>query len=190
MTRPRSTSTSSTDCPMDGRSGPDGPALLEVGRIDKPHGVRGEVVVSLVTQRLERLDPGSVLETGRGPLTVVSSRPHRHRHLVRFDRIDGRDAAEAWRGVVLSAPPILDADDETLWVHELVGATVVDQHGAEHGTVIALIDNPASDLLELDDGRLVPLAFLVDYEPGIRIDVEVPAGLLDDGFVGDGGGAP
>ena len=175
---------------MDGRSGPDGPALLEVGRIDKPHGVRGEVVVSLVTQRLERLDPGSVLETGRGLLTVVSSRPHQHRHLVRFDRIDGRDAAEAWRGVVLSAPPILDADDETLWAHELVGATVVDQHGAEHGTVIALIDNPASDLLELDDGRLVPLAFLVGFEPGIRIDVEVPAGLLDDDFVGDGGGTP
>ena len=175
---------------MDGRSDPDGPALLEVGRIDKPHGVRGEVVVSLVTQRLERLDPGSVLETGRGPLTVVSSRPHQHRHLVRFDRIDGRDAAEAWRGVVLSAPLILDADDETLWVHELVGATVVDQHGAEHGTVIALIDNPASDLLELDDGRLVPLAFLVGFEPGIRIDVEVPAGLLDDDFVGDGGGTP
>jgi len=56
--------------------------------------------------------------------------------------------------------------------------------------VVALIDNPASDLLELDDGRLVPLAFLVGYEPGIRIDVEVPAGLLDDGFVGDEGGTP
>jgi len=56
--------------------------------------------------------------------------------------------------------------------------------------VIALIDNPASDLLELDDGRLVPLAFLVGFEPGIRIDVEVPAGLLDDDFAGDGGGTP
>ena len=165
---------------MDGRSDPDGSALPEVGRIDKPHGVRGEVVVSLVTQRLERLDSGSVLETGRGPLTVVSSRPHQHRHLVRFDRIDDRDAAESWRGVVLSASAILEADDKTLWVHELVGATVIDQHGAEHGTVVALIANPASDLLELDDGRLVPLAFLVGYEPGIRIDVEVPAGLLDD----------
>tara|TARA_B100000029_G_scaffold421224_1_gene427417 strand:+ start:355 stop:894 length:540 start_codon:yes stop_codon:yes gene_type:complete len=166
---------------MDGRPGPDAPALLEVGRIDKPHGVRGEVVVSLTTHRLERLVPGSVLQTDRGELVVETSRPHQHRHLVRFDAIEDRDAAEGWRGVVLSAPPIDDADDDTLWVHHLVGAVVVDQHGTEHGEVVALVENPASDLLELADGRLVPLAFLVDHEPGVRIDVDVPVGLLDDG---------
>jgi len=51
---------------MDGRSDPDGPALLEIGRIDKPHGVRGEVVVSLVTQRLERLTPDRFWRPGAG----------------------------------------------------------------------------------------------------------------------------
>jgi len=35
--------------------------LLEVGRIIKPHGIRGEVIVDLVSNRPERLDPGSVL---------------------------------------------------------------------------------------------------------------------------------
>ncbi|MEE2958788.1 MAG: ribosome maturation factor RimM [Actinomycetota bacterium] len=164
---------------MDDWPAPDGPALLEVGRIDKPHGVRGEVVVSLITHRLERLAPGSALQTDRGELIVEASRPHQHRHLVRFDAIADRDAAERWRGVVLSAPPVDETDDGTLWVHRLVGAVVVDQHGAEHGEVVALVENPASDLLELADGRLVPLAFLVDYEPGVRIDVDVPIGLLD-----------
>lgn len=165
---------------MDGRPASDGPALLEVGRIDKPHGVRGEVVVSLTTHRLERLAPGSVLQTDRGALVVEASRPHQHRHLVRFDAIADRDAAEGWRGVVLSAPPIDEVDDDTLWVHHLVGAVVVDQHGTEHGEVVALVENPASDLLELADGRLVPLAFLVDHEPGVRIHVDVPVGLLDE----------
>ena len=168
---------------MDGRPSHDGQVLLEVGRIDKPHGLRGEVVVSLITPRLERLAAGSVLQTDRGPVTVQSSRPHQHRFLVRFDRITDRDAAEGWRGVVLSAPPVLDADDGTLWLHELVGATVVDQHGTSHGTVVALLDNPASDLLELADGRLIPLVFVVGHEPGVRIDVDVPSGLLDDWYL-------
>ena len=168
---------------MDGRPSHDGPVLLEVGRIDKPHGLRGEVVVSLITPRLERLAAGSVLQTDRGPVTVQFSRPHQHRFLVRFDRITDRDTAEGWRGVVLSAPPVLDADEDTLWLHELVGAIVVDQHGRSHGTVVALLDNPASDLLELTDGRLVPLVFVVGHEPGVRIDVDVPPGLLDDGYV-------
>jgi len=164
---------------MDGRPASDGPALLEIGRIEKPHGVRGEVVVSLITHRLERLAPGSVLTTDRGPLVVESSRPHQHRHLVWFDAIGDRNVAEQWRGVVLLAPPLDEPDDATLWVHHLVGAVVVDQHGNEHGEVVALVENPASDLLELADGRLVPLAFLVDHQPGVRIDVNVPAGLLD-----------
>ena len=164
---------------MDGQSDPADPVLLEVGRIDKPHGVHGEVVVTLITHRTERLLPGAVLQTGRGAVTVESSRPHQRRHLVRFDRIADRDQAEKWRGVMLSAPPI-DDDDGTLWVHQLVGAVVVDQHGTQHSTVVALIENPASDLLELANGRLVPLVFMTAFQPGVRIDVDVPAGLLDD----------
>ena len=99
-----------------------------------------------------------------------------------------RDQAEKWRGVMLSAPPI-DDDDGTLWVHQLVGAVVVDQHGTQHSTVVALIENPASDLLELANGRLVPLVFMTAFQPGVRIDVDVPAGLLDDDLdAGEGPG--
>jgi hypothetical protein len=45
--------------------------------------------------------------------------------------------------------------------------------------VQAVLDNPASDLLELEDGRLVPSVFVVGHEPGVRVSVEVPIGLLD-----------
>tara|TARA_B100001123_G_scaffold358296_1_gene413054 strand:- start:2322 stop:2873 length:552 start_codon:yes stop_codon:yes gene_type:complete len=175
-TRPRSTSTSSTDRGI----AIEAPRLLEVGRIDRPHGVRGEVVVTLHTPRHDRLAPGTVLATDRGDLTVQASRTHQHRFLVRFDAILDRDAAEAWRGVVLSAEPLDDPDDETLWVHEVVGLAVVDQHGHGHGRVRAVVENPASDLLELEDGRLVPSVFVVDHQPGERLVVEVPDGLLDD----------
>ena len=49
------------------------------------------------------------------------------------------------------------------------------------------MENPASDLLELVDGRLVPMVFLVDYEPGVWINVDVPDGLLDDTIDAEGG---
>ena len=84
-------------------SAADGAPLLEVGRIAKAHGIRGEVNVLLTTERLERLAPGAVLRTRRGELEVVSSRPHQGGHLVAFKGVDDRNAADALRGLVLQA---------------------------------------------------------------------------------------
>jgi 16S rRNA processing protein RimM len=153
--------------------------LLEVGRIEKPHGVRGEVIVRLTTNRAERLAPGSVLTTSTGPLEVVSSRPHQDRWCVAFAGLRDREGAEARRGTVLLAEAIDDPDE--LWVHELVGARLVDQHGTDHGRVVDVLANPASDLLELDGGALVPVRFVVGVTPRERVDVDVPDGLFDLG---------
>ena len=142
----------------------------------KPHGLRGEVVVALSTNRPERVAKGTVLQTDRGPLTITASRPHQHRHIVRFAGIDTREDAEALHGVVLSATPLEDPD--ALWIHELIGSEVVDQHGTERGTVTSVELNPASDLLVLEGGGLVPLTFVVDHTDG-RITVDVPDGLFD-----------
>ena len=59
-----------------------GPDLLEVGRIEKPHGVRGDVIVRLTTNRVERLAPGTVLRTPTGTIEVLASKPHHDRFLV------------------------------------------------------------------------------------------------------------
>lgn len=151
--------------------------MLEIGRITRPHGVRGEVSVLLTSNRTERLDPGSVLETANGPLEVRSSRPHKGSWLVVFEGVNGRDAAEALRNVVLLGEPIDDPDE--LWVHELIGATVIDQDGTAHGDVTRVLENPASDLLEVDGGTLVPVQFIVSYTPNDEIHVDVPTGLFD-----------
>lgn len=151
--------------------------LLEVGRIDKAHGVRGDVVVSLVTDRLERLEPGAVLTTDQGSLTVVAARPHQQRFIVSFAEIGDREAAAERRGDVLRAEPLDDPDE--LWVHDLIGRTVVDGHGQVLGAVDAVEANPASDLLVLDTGALVPLTFFVAYGDGATVIVDPPPGLLD-----------
>lgn len=151
--------------------------LLEVGRVVKPHGIRGEVIVELVTDRTERLDAGSVLSSSAGDLTVVRSSPHQGRFIVAFAGVDDRTAAEGLRGVVLSAPPIEDAD--ALWVHELLDSEVVTPDGVIRGRVVSVLDNPAAAILELDRGDLVPVTFVVSREPG-RVVVDVPAGLFAD----------
>ena len=133
--------------------------------------------MTLVSNRPERLAPGSELQTDVGTLQVAAARPHNQRHLVTFAGIDDRDKAEALRGLVLRAAPIADPDE--LWVHELIGARVVEVSGADRGRVASVVANPAGDLLELVDGTLVPLRFVIDSVPGERIEVDVPDGLFE-----------
>jgi 16S rRNA processing protein RimM len=150
--------------------------LLEVGHITKPHGIKGEVIVRLTTDRTERVDVGVVLTSDRGPLTVRASRPHQRDWIVAFDGIADRNQAETMRGVKLRAEPIDDPD--ALWVHDLVGSVVAELDGTQRGTVTSIEVNPASDLLVLDTGHLVPLHFVVTREAG-RLTVDAPAGLFD-----------
>jgi 16S rRNA processing protein RimM len=154
--------------------------VLEVGRIVKPHGIRGEVVVELITNRTERVAPGSVLATLAGPLEVERSRRFEAtgpgRWIVAFRGVVDRSGAEGLRGSVLLAEPVDDPDG--LWVHQLVGAMVVDGTGTVLGTVEAIEANPASDLLVLDGGALIPLRFVVSTDGG-RLTVNLPDGLLE-----------
>jgi len=151
--------------------------LLEVGRVVKPHGLAGELVVELWTDREERLAPGTELETDAGPLLVVTSRPHQGRYLVRFAGLATREDADALRGALLRATALEEPD--TLWVHELVGAQVVTTAGVSVGTVTAVEANPASDLLVCSGGALVPLRFVTSIEPGVAVTVDVPEGLIE-----------
>jgi 16S rRNA processing protein RimM len=157
------------------------PHLLEVGRIARPHGLRGQVVVELWTNRIERSTPGARLRGPAGELEVTHATPlpnvgGKARWLVSFAGIVALEQAESLRGAVLRAAPLTDVD--ALWVHELIGAEVVDPSGAAIGVVAAVEANPASDLLVLTDGRLIPLRFITDRQPG-RLKAELPPGLLD-----------
>lgn len=165
---------------MSPTAGPDhrGRPLLSIGRIVKPHGLRGDVIVSLSTNREERMDVGSVLCGADGAeYRVMDASRHQGRFIVAFDGVAGIDAAEAIRGTELFAPSIDDPD--ALWVHELIGAEVVDPAGSVLGTVEGIQANPASDLLVLADGTLVPLRFVVGSVPGVRVTVDAPDGLFD-----------
>jgi 16S rRNA processing protein RimM len=151
--------------------------------VARPHGLRGEVIVELWTNRTERLVAGSRLWTRADPpasgqereLTVAAATPHHNRWIVWFAGVTDRSGAEALRDAVLEAPPV--ADPDSLWVHELIGADLLDTTGRRRGRIVAVEANPASDLLVLEDGGLVPLRFVVDSRPG-AVTAEIPEGLL------------
>jgi 16S rRNA processing protein RimM len=150
---------------------------LQVGRIVKAHGLKGQVLVDLWTDRAERLSPGSELVTERGNLVVEQSGAHQERFIVTFDRIRTREDAEQWRGVVLSAPKLALGD--VIWIDELFGASVYDQAATHRGVVVDVESNPASDILVLDSGALVPLTFVTHVVANERIDVDVPDGVFE-----------
>jgi 16S rRNA processing protein RimM len=152
-------------------------ATLEVGRIVKAHGLRGQVQVDLWSDRVERLGAGMTLQSERGPLVVVAAAAHQARFIVQFDRIDSREEADRWRGVVLSAPRI--NDESVIWIDQLFGAEVVDATGAHRGVVVDVEANPASDLMVLDSGALVPLTFVTSLDANKRVVVDAPEGLFE-----------
>src|SRR5262245_9136816 len=120
---------------------------LEVGRVAKAHGLRGEVVVVPITNRADRFEPGAHLWCDDHPVVIATARPHQGGYLVRFDGIEDRNAAERLRGATLTAEPPGPPVEGEVWVHEVIGAQVRDRAGTVLGTVTAVEANPAHDLL-------------------------------------------
>ena len=171
---------------------------IVVGRIGRPHGVKGEVSVEPRTDEPERrFAAGQQLKTenkrpgaaGRDHLTVVGTRWHSGRLLVRFEEITDRDAAEEARGTLLAIP--LDPDErpedpEEFYDHQLVGLSVVTTDGRDVGEVREIVHNAAQDLLVIgtEDGEvLVPFVAALVPEvdvAGGRVVVDDRPGLLSD----------
>ena len=143
-----------------------------VGRIGRPHGIRGEVTVDVRTDEPDRrFAAGAVLRADPPPgsastltsLTVAQTRWHRDVLLASFEEITDRSGAEAARGIVLHAS--VDAterpdDPDEYYDHQLVGLRAEDPTGTALGEVTALVHGGAQDLLVIrtTDGRdaLVP----------------------------------
>lgn len=165
-----------------------------VGRIGRPHGVRGEVTVEVRTDSPElRFVPGHVLHTDppeAGPLTVDRVHWHSGRLLLTLAGVHDRTAAEALRDVRL----VVDvdeaerpADPAEFYDHQLVGLRVLTADDVELGVVGEVLHLPSQDLLAVrcPDGREVLVPFVTEFVPivdlaGGRVVVTPPPGLVDD----------
>jgi 16S rRNA processing protein RimM len=167
----RSTSNSSTEQPPEG--------LLEIGHVRRPHGLAGDVFVQLTSNLDERLSPGSVLVDSTGVEYVVerARTASKGRRVVKFTHLSDRAAAEQALDTALYGEPIDDPD--ALWTHQLIGSEVVETDGTVWGRCVAVVANPAADLLELETSALVPTNFIVSVDDH-RVVVDTPQGLFED----------
>jgi 16S rRNA processing protein RimM len=166
--------------------------MLVVGRVGRPHGLRGEVAITVRTDSpAQRFAPGTGFDVGGRRLTVAAHRWHSGALLLRFEGVEDRDAAGALTGTVLTVratdlPP--PEDPEEFHDHQLVGLSVELADGAPVGTVHDVLHGPAADLLvvareNLPDA-LVPFVHAivptVDLAAG-RVVLTPPDGLLEEG---------
>ncbi|MFI0409594.1 ribosome maturation factor RimM [Actinomadura sp. 3N508] len=165
---------------------------LVVGRIGRPHGVRGEVTIDVRTDEPDtRFAAGTEIVTdpaATGPLTVERVRWHSGRLLVRFAGIGDRNAAEELRGtwlVIDSGEIHPSADPDDFHDRELIGLAVVTAEGADvgrvadvlhHGQDLLVVDGPGGETLVPFVTALVPE---VDV-PGGRLVIDPPPGLLGE----------
>ena len=169
--------------------------LLVVGRVSRPHGIRGEVAVEVRTDDPgQRFASGCVLATqpeALGPLTVTSARPHAGGLIVSFSGVTERDVAQRLRGawLVIDSVDVPAPDDpDEFHDHQLIGLDVVTVAGRRVGTV-ADVRHHGQDLLVITTTpgaaeTLVPFVAAivpeVDLEAG-RLVIDPPPGLLDRG---------
>ena len=154
-----------------------------VGRIGKPHGIRGEVTVDVRSDEPEkRFADGARLRTEAprgsagvpGHLTVARTRWHQGVLLVAFEEAADRNVAETLRGTVLHVT--LGAEDtpedpDEFYDHQLVGLAVEDLEGTRIGEVTGVVHG-AQDLLAVraTDGRATLVPFVAALVPEVDLD--------------------
>jgi 16S rRNA processing protein RimM len=179
---------------------------LIVGRVVRPHGLRGEVIVEVRTDEpRDRFVPGATLATSTDPsgpgavaggvaggvaaddgrwtvpaeLTIEALREHQGRLIIAFGGIADRDVAEEMRGVLLwvdGSRLAPPADPDEFHDHQLVGLTAVTPTGETLGEVTGIDHAPASDLLVLR--RVAGGTALVPFVKAIVPEVDLAGGRV------------
>ena len=174
----------------------DAPRLLVVGRLRRPHGLKGEVTIFPLTDSPElALGQGRVLRRLdlRGdvvgePVRIERSRAYHREWLLKFADTDSRDALEGWSGQFLAAPATElepPAEDE-VYLYELAGFAVRREDDSPLGIVSDVFELPGGLTLEVQGPKR---EFLLPYRQEFirRVDrqgrfmiVAPPEGLVED----------
>jgi 16S rRNA processing protein RimM len=174
------------------------PTFLVVGHVRKPHGIKGEVFVSSLTDHPDGTFVDGVVvtlddadsetpSTAAPALSIASAHPHKDGYLVRFVGVETRSAAEALQGRYLHRPveelePLAEGE---VFYHQLLGMAVETTDGARLGEVVEVYELTPSDMLDV---RGAGKEHMIPFREGVVIEVDhhrrrlvidPPEGLLD-----------
>jgi 16S rRNA processing protein RimM len=164
---------------------------LLVGIVTGAHGIRGEVKLKSFTADPEAIAGYNPLETGSGkPVEIAKLRPRKDGFIAILKGVGDRNAAEALKGTELFVPRarLPETAEDEVYVHDLIGLTVLLRDGSPIGKVVNVPNYGAGDLLEVKvEGRentvLIPFAsrFLIEkkFDAG-KMVIELPEGFLEE----------
>ena len=169
---------------------------LVVGRLRKPHGLKGDCTLFPLTGEPETvLAPGRAVwlvgldgETVAGPLIIERSRSYHREWLVKFEGADGREALEPWRGLFLAVPAeeLTPLEEGEVYLHDLAGFSVRLPDDTPLGLVSSVYELPAGVMIEVQGPKR---EFLLPYKKEFvqqvdrearRLVVTPPEGLIED----------
>jgi 16S rRNA processing protein RimM len=162
---------------------------VTVGRIGRPHGIRGEVTVEVLTDEPdERFASGAAVFVGDDVRHVLRSHWHSGRLLLTFEGVDDRNAAELLRGslITVDRPDDEQPDDGAFYDNTLIGCSVFLVTGESVGEVTDVVHLPAHELLTVrtPQGSDAYIPFVSEIVPEVDVDrrrvvIDPPPGLLD-----------
>ena len=166
--------------------------MVLVGRVARPHGLRGQVIVNPETDFVEeRYKAGATLWTrspqGDEQLTITSARVQGGRPVIGFDGFSTIEDVERLAGLELRVPEeeLQPLEAGMYYHHQLIGCVVETIDGERVGEVVRVDGASAGSVLEVEGPRgevLIPLAVEICVEVDVeskRIRINPPDGLLD-----------
>jgi 16S rRNA processing protein RimM len=154
------------------------PDYLEIGRIIRPHGVRGEMVAEAGSDLLPGLASGTEIYVGpeHNKMVLDSIRPHRDRVLLKIRSIADRNQAEALRNqaLYLSADQVDPLPDGEYYYWQIVGLEVFEESGHRLGVVKNIIETGANDVyvIESPEGKEILLPAIEQVILQVDLDEE------------------
>ena len=140
-----------------GSSNTDEPIFLVVGKIRKPHGVRGEVSMEVLTDFPERLVPGVLVYIGEdfSSEKIAAIRWHKDLMLIRFNNFQDRDSVAVFRNkyVYVRSDDRPKLNEGEYYHHELISLKVVTDEGEQLGVLVKILMTGANDVYVIQDEK-------------------------------------
>ena len=147
--------------------------IIKLGKITAPQGIRGEVRVYPYTDKLTRFSEIEAVYLNGRRCRIRKVRYMKNMAVLKLEGIDDRNAAEAVRNQELMLPKeeLWEQPEDTYFVDDLVGCSVVSEDGSPVGMLKAVHSRPAQDLYEIEkgDGSTFLLPAVKEFVRGVDI---------------------
>jgi 16S rRNA processing protein RimM len=176
--------------PDPGSSVPGEPGFLAVGKLRRPHGVGGDILMEVLTDFPERLKPGKTLYLGDAhtPVELTSVRPHQNLLIIHLAGYSTPEMVSELTNLAVfvhmdEIPPLPEGE---YYHHQLIGMQVVDEQGDVLSTIQEILETGANDVLitrspagkEILIPVIEPVVLKIDLAQRI-VQVKLPPGLLE-----------